>query len=75
MRDLSNNFCVWDGLMNDQRCEVCHRDPNRVRKAWQECSHVDCPFRPTAWSDDIPVDSESYYIDKDDGEFKDDRSV
>lgn len=34
-------------------CSICHKDPS-ARNAWnRECSHVDCPHRPRAWSDGL----------------------
>lgn len=33
-----------------ERCDVCSRKPENGYEG--RCSHVDCPYRPVAWSDD-----------------------
>ena len=38
--------------MNDDKlCIVCQRTLKQRMNAYSECSHVDCPIRPKAWSD------------------------
>lgn len=33
------------------KCHTCNRDPERMNSHRAECSHVDCPNRRKAWSE------------------------
>lgn len=35
-------------------CKTCLRDPARMNSAVAECSHLGCPYRRRAWSEQAP---------------------
>ncbi|MDD2728297.1 hypothetical protein [Malikia sp.] len=37
--------------MSPKKCSTCNRDPKRMNSDFAECSHIDCPARRKAWSE------------------------
>lgn len=39
--------------MKKQNCATCNRNPDRMNSDIAECSHPECPYRRTAWSERV----------------------